>query len=528
VRALVLLLLPATLLAASLRAPPSDDIPEAALRTLQRSAVEVGWETEKVRSRCSGVLIQGKHVLTSAHCIGCQTNVTVWLPLGNESVKAPGRVRHVDDGLDVALISLVDPPFKVHAAPWATDLPQRGAALTRWGRTTGFRRGTYARLGDPFDSAHMISRSGDSGGPLVNDAGELVGILHGGSRPFALDEPAVAYAGLTSIHTLLEEAQSAPPVTRDELCAAPRLVWTHYGDALDRNHAGDDLGAIRSLSFALQLVAHPGFRLRLLRMRGFAFYNRGQLAEAAADASAILAAAPEHREATTLSALLESAAGEREAAIKRLEDWQTRNYQDGWLVRTAEWIQAGNEAPKLTQEAREPDMKLQATCLATLATADDATLDGCLAEALLGSSGGAVDRRLFPMLGDLLGKRGRAEDAVQLWEAARTLDPDHAEVTFRLGWARLATGDVEAALQLFDQLHARAARNPLFLYLDGAALGAAGQLADALQQLDAAVSLVPDFAHARALRDHLAGGGGVGAVGLDGTVELLPPEPAKP
>jgi tetratricopeptide (TPR) repeat protein len=420
----------------------------------------------------------------------------------------PARVVYLEDMEDVAVLALADVPVPVQGAALAEEPPARGDVLVRWGRTTGYRSGGFRASGAPFHAAEMLTRSGDSGGPILDAQGRLVGIASRASGGGPDEGNRTWFTPAAVVGKALAAARDAAPLGKDVVCAEGRLVWEHLSESNRRWRADDLEGAHRSLGFALQLADQEDFRRYLLRRRAWLNYERADLPAAEADVDAVLAADPEARSPLGLKAMLLGHRGEALQAIGLLDGWQQRNGSDRWMRSTATWLAEGGATELPQPRVRiDPDPRLQARCAAELATGDDAFVATCRDQALLARDGTGVDRRLFAALGQLYSQRGATEQALQVWEAAAVLDPD---------------GGPEGALERFDTLRHRGGSNPLFLYLDAAALALGGDRELALAQLDYAIEQIPDFAHAQALRAHLAAGGAIASVGIDGTVDLEP------
>nr|WP_255429303.1 tetratricopeptide repeat protein [Ramlibacter albus] len=93
-------------------------------------------------------------------------------------------------------------------------------------------------------------------------------------------------------------------------------------------------------------------------------------------------------------------------------------------------------------------------------------------------------------------ERGDMAAAVQLLQQARSADPRHPEVLFRLGLALRSRGDEAAALGCFDELLQVAPGNPAALNARGLSLKALGRNDEALAAFDEAVARAPAFAEA--------------------------------
>jgi hypothetical protein len=140
---------------------------------------------------CAGVVAGARtQVLTAAHCVAVgATEVEVALH-GGDVKKA--WVAYIDRSADLALLRL-DEDVAVEPLRISDELASRGKRLLFVGRVDRPSRTQVVqvqRLGrcptlpdvDQALFTSVVARPGDSGAPLVDDAGRVVGLVHGGSR----------------------------------------------------------------------------------------------------------------------------------------------------------------------------------------------------------------------------------------------------------------------------------------------------------------------------------------------------------
>ena len=138
----------------------------------------------------SGVVIDGKRILTNAHVVRYASQIYVQ---PNQSARRiPARVEAISPSIDLALLTLDDDSFFDNrgALPFANELPRVKDAVSVYGYPTGgtelsVTQGIVSRI-EFTDYYYQTSglriqvdaalNFGNSGGPAVND-GKLVGLV---------------------------------------------------------------------------------------------------------------------------------------------------------------------------------------------------------------------------------------------------------------------------------------------------------------------------------------------------------------
>lgn len=187
-----------SVLLALLLAVPGQARPHEAARrsTVQISSVarepdwSQPWQFQRQRSGSgSGVVIDGRRILTNAHVVGDSSFLTV--RKSGDVKNYPAKVEFVSHASEIAMLTVDDPAFfeGTRPAPFG-DLPSPGDTLTVYGFPTGgselsITEGVVSRVG-VVTYAHSSRRllavqtdaainPGDSGGPVFKD-GKMVGI----------------------------------------------------------------------------------------------------------------------------------------------------------------------------------------------------------------------------------------------------------------------------------------------------------------------------------------------------------------
>lgn len=138
----------------------------------------------------SGVVIDGKRILTNAHVVMHASQVFVQMRRGGDQLTA--KIKAIGPGIDLALVELSDPePLKdIPAVPLADDLPQLKSHVSVYGYPAGgddlsITDGIVSRI--EFTSFNFAAggtrvqvdaalNPGNSGGPAVNE-GKIVGLV---------------------------------------------------------------------------------------------------------------------------------------------------------------------------------------------------------------------------------------------------------------------------------------------------------------------------------------------------------------
>ncbi|MEW5313804.1 MAG: hypothetical protein WDW38_005341 [Sanguina aurantia] len=149
------------------------------------------WQRKRqYSSSSSGFIIEGRRILTNAHCVDHHTQVKVKRRGSDEKYVA--QVLSVGTECDIAMLTVADPAFWADVQPVVFGtLPQLQDAVTVVGypiggdtmsvtsgvvsriEVTSYVHGASELLGIQIDAA---INSGNSGGPALNDDGECVGI----------------------------------------------------------------------------------------------------------------------------------------------------------------------------------------------------------------------------------------------------------------------------------------------------------------------------------------------------------------
>jgi S1-C subfamily serine protease len=142
------------------------------------------------KSSGSGVVIDGKRILTNAHVVMYASQVFVQLRRGGDQLNA--KVTAIGPGIDLALVELIDPePLKdIPAIPLADELPQLKSHVSVYGYPAGgddlsvtdgivsrieFTSYNYAAGGVRIQVDAALN-PGNSGGPAINE-GKIVGLV---------------------------------------------------------------------------------------------------------------------------------------------------------------------------------------------------------------------------------------------------------------------------------------------------------------------------------------------------------------
>ena len=127
----------------------------------------------------SGMIFQGKYVLTNAHVVKGITDVKISLAT-RESLQ--GAVIGRDEAVDLALIQLHTTKQLPSVDFGDSDKTEQGDNVFTFGFPFGiegdvsFKEGTISRRIEGFFETSAEIHSGNSGGPLVNAYGQVVGI----------------------------------------------------------------------------------------------------------------------------------------------------------------------------------------------------------------------------------------------------------------------------------------------------------------------------------------------------------------
>lgn len=138
----------------------------------------------------SGVVIDGKRILTNAHVVMHASQVFVQMRRGGDQLNA--KVKAIGPGIDLAIVELVDPDKlkDVPALPLVEELPQLKSHVSVYGYPAGgddlsVTDGIVSRIEfAPYNYASTGARiqvdaalnPGNSGGPAV-DNGKVVGLV---------------------------------------------------------------------------------------------------------------------------------------------------------------------------------------------------------------------------------------------------------------------------------------------------------------------------------------------------------------
>jgi S1-C subfamily serine protease len=138
----------------------------------------------------SGVVIDGKRILTNAHVVIHASQVFVQMRKGGDQLSA--KVAAIGPGIDLALVELADPNKleNVPPIPLADELPQLKSRVSVYGYPTGgddlsITDGIVSRIefagynysaGGVRVQVDAALNSGNSGGPAVDD-GKIVGLV---------------------------------------------------------------------------------------------------------------------------------------------------------------------------------------------------------------------------------------------------------------------------------------------------------------------------------------------------------------
>src|SRR5262245_27499315 len=138
----------------------------------------------------SGVVIDGKRILTNAHVVMHASQVFVQMRRGGDQLNA--KVKAIGPGIDLAIVELTDPEQlkDVPALPLAEELPQLKSHVSVYGYPAGgddlsITDGIVSRI--EFTSYNFAAggvrvqvdaalNPGNSGGPAVNE-GKIVGLV---------------------------------------------------------------------------------------------------------------------------------------------------------------------------------------------------------------------------------------------------------------------------------------------------------------------------------------------------------------
>jgi len=310
-------------LPASAADPPTDPVLAASVRVDARG--------RQSSATFSGTLVDSDHlVITSAHAIGCVDELVV-TAAGHE---LDARVALLDDGVDLAVLS-IKPKRSMKLQALSVGIPPGpGATVQAWGAASGLRAGPVRRVQGGTVLARLPSALQDLGGPVVHNGG-LVGVVVGWQPGRDDDDPRSAAVGARSISAVLERADPDARVSRKTLCAGAREVWTELRDATIHLEQGNLEAAETLLGLALGRDLDEDLRVRLRLLRARVRVTADKLEPAIIDLTAALELQPENPEALAARGLARNTVGRHEAALRDLDEAIQHDPDDlrAWITR---------------------------------------------------------------------------------------------------------------------------------------------------------------------------------------------------
>lgn len=163
--AIIALLMSATLLAPSAPSSASDPFSRALTATvLLETPVEGGT------SKCSGVVVGGRHIATAAHCVPADAAQVVLHDEENDVA-----VIETETGVEPIQIAASEPKLRQQA--WAIGYPDGSKEWPLVLSTTVAAVESGYRPGAVRNIFHDGTRYGMSGGPIVDSDGKMVGLV---------------------------------------------------------------------------------------------------------------------------------------------------------------------------------------------------------------------------------------------------------------------------------------------------------------------------------------------------------------
>jgi tetratricopeptide (TPR) repeat protein len=496
------------------------DAPRALQKTIGLSGVGVHYDAVDGRHVGSGVLVGRGYVLTAAHVVQCTDELFV-TPLATQQ-QHKARVVAIDDGLDLALLHIKLPrKTDLRALELAAEHPRRAAQIFGWGRVSSVAAGKVTSGSDRELLARMPLRSGDSGGAALDQDGRLLGIFSSA----VIAAPKAYFVPLRDVRSFLNGVKRSKTVRRAELCDPDRLVWSDMKAATKLVERGLESDAILRLDKGLDRDPEPGLEAKIRVTRARLHLAQGMIEETLVDAEAAVAAAPQHLEGRRIRlaalsglhrwreaqleavALLELDRGDprlwyaRLHASKHLGTKEALRALDGYVAQTEGPAQGEALAVRCYIALRRGAADAVAACDAAIALGHEMTW-------------------MHHQMADAHRDGGRYTDAVDSYLRALEMGAGRPEWARRCARLLLVLARDAEALQVLTGVH----RTEDTRWTEVVALARLGRTEAALERLGDALVEVKRTALFEELMEHLAAGGSLGAVTVEGQVELLLPE----
>ncbi len=494
----------------------ADEPPPEVAAALTASSVRIQVTALDGDTVASGVVVDSSGlVATSAHALGCVSRVQVELP-GGQQLKAD--VVALDDDHDVALLRVKAKRGLELTAVQLGPAPGEGVDVHAWGRQTELRSGPV-RLSRSTDlHVAMPSVQGDSGGPVLTADGRLAGIVQGYLIGRSAYGQVTVVVPSEPIAALIADVPSRGRLSRQELCASERRLWTDLNDAVARFERGELENASALYGVALGRVEKRGhMAAEIYATRGRILLELDRPDQALGDLGTALDIEEDHLYARVARAEAWARKGNDRQALVDVDRAVASHPGQYWLqgVRASLLFELGDKEEALVAshawvsrgDADGGDLHLRCRLRLELGQPDGAA-DDC-ANSI---AAGYQEPWVYLDLATSLALTGDVEGAVRALDLSIEVGTDDPAAWYNRGLSFLALERVEAALADLDRVLEQQPDNRDAHYLRSLALAKLGRRDEAVAEARRAADAGAEGA--AELVEFLAAGGRVGPVSI--------------